>query len=876
MPAYQTHTHRFGEMVRQEQAADNLLLCVEPTNPFSSEARKGQLYILVEADMKAPRSPEACETILRTIRKEFYSHSSFSVTSALRYALHSANVALYKQNVNLPPQQRVSVGITCAVLHEDDLYIGQVTPCQAFVFHEGKMRAFPSSTAWRITHKSVLGSVKPGSLGSSLSVEPELYRSTVKAGSSILLCSSDLGLLLDTSFIQDTLSSNDPNAISAQIEARIVDADKPSYGLVIALLPPLSQAARNAPLSPAGIGERTSLTFRNLGEWFSDVVNETVQIFTKREKPKNIPRSERTTIKPDGLSPNPIERPRPIDLGPTFEERQKATQSPEFQIQQRFQAEQKRYEAARLNQEHDEEAPPSSFLGEYPTDLPTNMRRIDLSDLLDKTPTSHPYQAQHQIRPLVDMTWSERLMLPFVRLREHFAHRQAMPRLGDRPRYPQRNYATQAYKGSILPPKRESPPFPWLLLLVLVLLVTSLVLYGMNQSRNQADEALAEFLALADQRVAEVRSSPNDQIALERLDVLRDTLEQIRVSPLVTTTNITVWNHYQELLREYERAQTALQRLSFLEDPQILTTHPLPNGRFHNIVVPPQVATISDTNALRYIYMLDSSSENTVLYRAPFRGGTTETFLRPNDPIGDTVVGSVRAQAWREDNIIAIDQSPGGFSYFFRNNNQWAFSQLAGSELWATNTPLDIEIYDGNLYVWGAEANQILKYTSGSYANLPTPWIRSDQLGERDFASSIDMEIDGNIYLLQANGTVFVLSGGAFEREIVPEGISPPISAVTRFFVTGGPTEGHIFLVDTLNERIIQIDKMTGVVIQQIRVAEDSPIRLDFLTDVYVEDSIRPILYIVNGGQIIRADLPTPPRPFQSSPMPTATPEANQ
>jgi hypothetical protein len=137
------------------------------------------------------------------------------------------------------------------------------------------------------------------------------------------------------------------------------------------------------------------------------------------------------------------------------------------------------------------------------------------------------------------------------------------------------------------------------------------------------------------------------------------------------------------------------------------------------------------------------------------------------------------------------------------------------------------------------------------------------------------MEIDGLVYLLQSNGTVFVLSGGAFEREITPEAISPPISAITRFFVTGGPDGGYIFLVDTLNERIIQVDKMTGAVIQQIRAAENSPVRLDFLTDVFVEDSIRPILYIVNGGQIIRADLPSPPRPFQSSPLPTPAPESN-
>ena len=57
-----------------------------------------------------------------------------------------------------------------------------------------------------------------------------------------------------------------------------------------------------------------------------------------------------------------------------------------------------------------------------------------------------------------------------------------------------------------------------------------------------------------------------------------------------------------------------------------------------------------------------------------------------------------------------------------------------------------------------------------------------------------------------------------FEREIVPQGINPPVTTVARFAVTGPPESGFIFLVDGYNSRIVQLDKITGEFIQQIKL----------------------------------------------------------
>jgi hypothetical protein len=134
-----------------------------------------------------------------------------------------------------------------------------------------------------------------------------------------------------------------------------------------------------------------------------------------------------------------------------------------------------------------------------------------------------------------------------------------------------------------------------------------------------------------------------------------------------------------------------------------------------------------------------------------------------------------------------------------------------------------------------------------------------------DIGASIDMAIDGMIYLLQPDGNVAVLSQGGFEREITVGEVTPPIGAVTRFVVTGPPDEGWIFLLDTLNERVIQLDKTTGTVTQQLRIDPESEIRLNQLTDLYVDTSEgRPVLYLINGGQVLRALLPGPPATFDS------------
>jgi hypothetical protein len=410
--------------------------------------------------------------------------------------------------------------------------------------------------------------------------------------------------------------------------------------------------------------------------------------------------------------------------------------------------------------------------------------------------------------------------------------------------------------------------------LVLSLLVAVLILYGMNLSVSSSRERADSDLVLVEQRIADIWAAPSQDAALEQLEHARQALDQVRNSPVITETNTAFWLRYQDLQSDYEQALAAVQRLTFLEEATVLAQHPAPNGRFTSIVVPPATSAVTETTmveALQFLYALDADRVNATLYRIPRDGGIPEPYLTSNDVVDNIEVQTLRAIDWRVDNIVAVDQGPNTAGYYFRNGAVWNHTRLGGSELWLPGSRLDIETYQGNLYVWGAEPGEILRFNSGHYGDAPMLWVDPAGLEGHDLTFSLDMAVDGNIYLLQPDGSIIVLNAGRFERQIIPEAITPPINTPTRFFVTGPPGEGWLFLLEPLNQRVIQIDKMTGVVVQQIMIHPDNNAESDQLTDLYVDDSGgRPQIYLINGGQLVRGEMPNPPVPFSPS---TPTPE---
>ncbi|WP_129626107.1 hypothetical protein [Candidatus Oscillochloris fontis] len=846
MQKLESRVRQIGMIDGVVESKSDLISITVPSSPLTPEAHKGSLYILTEPDTLVPHSRQACLLAARTLQRAFYDESTSSITAAMRRAIAAANHALYQENIPQPAGQRATVGLSIAVLKDGELYVAQVQPAQAYVLSQGVLRAFPAHPSWDPAHVSVAPFSRAGALGASLFIEPEFYRCTLRAGETLILCSSSFSPLLTRQETNQILRWRDPDASGERLlqianEHGLVDA----YALVASLEVRRAASIQQETSAPAVPPRPAPLWSGWLARW---------RPAPQATPPPVAPRPDPLTTlpPPSPYSTNPIARPAPLDIGEDLGTR---------------------YARAKQEREISEpELPPSTFLGEE--NYFSTSRRIDLGDGPELEATARPYRTRYEKRPFVDLTWKERFLLPFrmlwLALDEAIRARRVRPL----------NTPPAIMRGQGLSYRRNQINIPWLMLLGMSLLIVILILYGMNLTRENDQQLALEYISAAETRLASVREATNETLALESLELARQAIDEVRASAVVTDTNPTLWLRYQEIQREYERALAAVQRVTFIDSPTLISTHPSAEGSFEGLVVPPTTTTITDPyqlEVMRYIYTLDAERANTPLYRIPRDGGPPEPYLNPGTQIGETIVGPMRSALWRIDQVVAVDQAPEGFGYYFRNRDQWNYSKLGGSEIWQVRDHLRIAEYDGNLYVWGAVPNEVLKFNSGSYGDTPEYWLDPASLADVDLSNVVDMTVDGAIYLLNSNGGVLVFSQGRLVSEIKPETITPVISGVTRFFVTNdGFGGGSIFLVEPINARIIQIDKLTGKIIQQIRMRTDSEYQLNQLSDmVVVSNGPRTLIYMLNGRYILRAELPAPPRTFReesATPTPAVQP----
>jgi hypothetical protein len=154
--------------------------------------RKDRLYVLVEPVGGFP-DPDATAGRIAELIQETYYHQRGSITSRLWAAIKLANRDLFEQNTAVSTNERGILGVTCAVLRGVDLYIVQVGPAVAFLWHDGYLERFPATSPWLNPHlPTMLDARLATALGWRRDVEPDLYHGRVDPDDMMVLSSSHL------------------------------------------------------------------------------------------------------------------------------------------------------------------------------------------------------------------------------------------------------------------------------------------------------------------------------------------------------------------------------------------------------------------------------------------------------------------------------------------------------------------------------------------------------------------------------------------------------------------------------------------------------------------------------------------------------------
>lgn len=844
MSKFHLSIQQWGLVSGIRQLQSDMVVVHAPRSPFAPEARKGQLLVTVEAEGDASRGRQACELVARTISETFYADGSLSITASLRAALKAANAALYKHNFEAPPHKRALVGATCAVIHGADLFLTQVPPTQAFVAHNGKVRALPAPLSWTAGAEHAALS-RGGALGTSLGSEPEFSRSLMQPGDTLVLCSTNVGRLLGKQQAEGLIGLSDGQTIAEELYNLCRSANLPeAQALVVEAVPGPAPDLRDAPFTPAAVADRSKQVVERWGTWIGRG--------SRRDTRQPVPAENATAVAepPPAVAPAVAAPPAPV--------------APPMSLHDTL-------PIADLVP-----LPPSAFLGEgeyggmvRPPAVPRRTREIDLSD---NNGTPVDFAAIPRKPATAPPTIGERLTLPF-----RAAYVGMMSSAGNVPRRTARAAKSDPAAGLRLKGlsyRRQRPPLPWFNILLIVGIVALLIVVGLQQNRRRDLNTVDAALQQVSTAVTAARRAPDDQTAQRELAraaaLLNDDVQELITTGLITETRSAVWSRYLGVRGSYDQAMASINRIGFVNDLETVASLPGEQGRVDRITLG---ITTNVTPTETLLFYLDR--EAGVLYQA----GRDQPLLKPDDAIASINVGPVREVVWREvgNNIIAFDRGDQLFPIyraFQWDGANWLANQLQGTELMGdADKNLPIASYGGNLYMWDQETQQIKKYSSGYFADLPVDWITD--AGGASLDRIVDVQVAELVYLLRSDGTILVFEGGRKINEFAAPELAVPISGVSRFVVTpvqyaedGSVAQpGHIYLLDLRAERILQLNKSDGSLVQQIQARTRGP--LNQMVDLAVDEERRE-LYIANGPNVLRTKLPDPP---QAAVEETATPE---
>lgn len=199
-------------------------------------AKRGCLYAVADGMGGHAAGQIASEYALNVAIRAYYSDTTSEAEDALRSAVEQANYLINEAANALPERNQMGTTLTCAVLREDDLYIGQVGDSRAYLFREGELRQITEDHSWvaeqvkrgamtaEEAESSPFRNLITRSLGTMPEVEVDVFHEKVQEEDMILLCSDGLSGMLSDAEIAETLANRSPSFSTLMLVERANEA----------------------------------------------------------------------------------------------------------------------------------------------------------------------------------------------------------------------------------------------------------------------------------------------------------------------------------------------------------------------------------------------------------------------------------------------------------------------------------------------------------------------------------------------------------------------------------------------------------------------------------------------------------------------------
>jgi hypothetical protein len=390
-------------------------------------------------------------------------------------------------------------------------------------------------------------------------------------------------------------------------------------------------------------------------------------------------------------------------------------------------------------------------------------------------------------------------------------------------------------------------------LVAVALAVPMVMLFIVLMTRAQYDRTRqSQFASL--QAVAQARfddAMRREDVALKRQE-LQDALDKVRDGKVLRPDDETLNALERNILRKLDEVDVVHRLYHFwrLTDVDDDATSSTDSSRI--VIRGIDVYLLNRGSDRVYKFMLNdagdalqSVSTNPVLVQK----GETRDGVRLGDMVDITWLA--RGGQRTLDTFVVLERAGSLLAY----DPQQGIDVLpvADSDRWLK--PQAIGGYYGNLYVLDPLLGYILRYTpvDNAYTTPPAYYLNPNL--SVDLTGAVDMAIDGNLYVLFADGKVLKFFDGDL-RPFSMAGLPSRMKNPTSIFVSGKQepdAPGAVYVADAGNERILQFDK-SGNFVRQFRDTTTGN-HLQNMRGIYVDDE-RGRLFVLSGRTLWQTNLP--------------------
>jgi hypothetical protein len=801
--------------------APNQVAVREPKSVGSPGAGKGDLFVLTEV-RGAKTDYKPLEQKLAGIVRDTYYLDRGSVTASLRRALQAAGDQLYQRNIQVSVDERVVAGVVALVMSGEDAFVAQIGPAALFAVLGDHIQRYPARSVWldeALPPRPVKGrhsveDINESALGISALIEPNLCHLRVSPQDMLVLADSGLAGQLPLSDVVKAVAGRNIKTTIKNLGQVAQASNCSALALMVVEETPATLGAflKKNVSQPQRKPARTSI------EAVAEAIAE-AQPGAEFGAPVTSKSVSQPRVQWLGMfvkKPAPLEEAETLSNDPFDEEE---APPPKFRQPERS-------------------APPRQET--YPSGKKMS-REAKVMASVARGSNFEPELRQTQPEERSIVHWlGLGFLLPIALLGRGLSalfHRNEEETESRKPR----QAGAQAYR----PQPAASVSWKWLLytaigIPLLVGLVVTVIYW---QQGRQREAEYTEFITGAQNKFQQAQAAdPATALGLmTEAEALLVEAEKIKASqPEIT--------ELRQKMAEQTDKVSDVQRMYYLPQLRQYTDE---GTNLKSILVQGVE-----------LYVLDAGTDRIFHHRLDDLGEA----LLPDDQsllvvsrgqaVENISVGDLLAMAWmpaggnRQTSDLIVLNSTGLLEY----NSSWG---ITSSALAAPSTPFGlpaaVDSFFGNFYILDPPANKLWRYlpTADGYSATPESYFPADP--PVDLTNAVDLAIDGAVYILYKDGRVSKFEGGqpaAFNLT----GLDMPLNNPVSIFTAPNESVQHIYIADTGNHRVVQLNK-DGSFVHQFRPRDGETISFANLQDIFV-DEIGGRLYVLDSNGLYVGNIP--------------------